>query len=209
MAERKAFTLMEMLVVIAIVTLLAVIAIGSYGSARRSAQIDLIADNLVSVLKQQQELSKSGKVGPADEEESVSKCYGMYFGKGTTQEEGAQVKIIDTPYYPVRGQDADICDLGNYAATDFAADSDFELFQIEMYQEGIESDNLIILFKPPFARVAIGQFALGEDTNVSAPGIHFSPFITIGVRLPSGENEKFLRFDASTGLIDRYYEETL
>lgn len=197
MPEKRAFTLIEMLVVIAIIAILAVLAVSAYGGARRSAQIDLAADGLVSALKMQQGLTKSGRVVDG----AGSRCFGMYFSKDV--EEGkTQIQYVETPYYAVHlsRSEADVCDLSEKTVRKYEADADFELFMIEKFSQGNEAEELLILFKPPFARVVLD--------NVEAPaGANTSPFIKFGIRLPSGENEKFIRFDTSTGLTERVYGE--
>ncbi len=197
MSEKKAFTLIEMLIVIAIIAILAVLAVNAYGGARRSAQIDLTADGLVSALKMQQGLSKSGRV----EADSGSKCYGMYFTKNPAEGE-TQIQYVETPYFAVTQDKADICDLNQKTMRKYETDADFELFMIEKFMPENEADELLILFKPPFARVSLVE--MNQPLSLVA---QFSPFIKFGVRLPNGDNEKFVRFDTSTGLIERVYGE--
>lgn len=196
MPEKRAFTLIEMLIVIAIIAILAVLAVSAYGGARRSAQIDLAADGLVSALKMQQGLSKSGRVV----EGAGSRCFGMYFSK-EVEEGQTQIQYVETPYYSVHPSrsEADVCDLSEKTLRKYEADADFELFMIEKFSQGNEAEELLILFKPPFARVV-----LGDLNNVEAPA---GANIKFGIRLPSGENEKFIRFDTSTGLTERVYGE--
>ncbi len=210
MRERKAFTLIEMLIVVAIIAILAMIAVGAYGSARRSAQIDLMADNLVSSLKYQQSLSKAGKVvRESDEvgegEESVqTKCYGMYFSK-TGGEDGAPlIQFVETPYYAVHPTKsaADVCELTEATQISFDIEFDLELFTIQKYGSEQESDQVLIMFKPPFGRIFIG-----DDLNsIATPGRGLTPFIKFGIRYPDSDDEKLFRFDTSTGLTERVYE---
>ncbi len=215
MRERKAFTLIEMLIVVAIIAILAMIAVGAYGSARRSAQIDLMADNLVSSLKYQQSLSKAGKVvresdQVGDEEQSVqTKCYGMYFSKngGESGENGdgtPLIQFVETPYYAVHPKKpaADVCELSEAALRDFDIEFDLELFTIQKYGIDQESDRVLIMFKPPFGRIFIG-----DDLNsIATPERGLTPFIKFGIRYPDSDDEKFFRFDTSTGLTERVYE---
>lgn len=210
MHERKAFTLIEMLIVVAIIAILAMIAVGAYGSARRSAQIDLMADNLVSSLKYQQSLSKAGKVVRetdqfGEEEQSVqTKCYGMFFSKSGGEQGAPLIQFVETPYYAVHPTEskADVCELNDAQLRDFEIEFDLELFTIQKYGIDQESDQVLIMFKPPFGRIFIG-----DDLNsISAPGMGLTPYIKFGVRYPDSDDEKFFRFDTSTGLTERVYE---
>ena len=188
---------MEMLIVIAIIAILAVLAVNAYGGARRSAQIDLAADGLVSALKMQQGLSKSGRVDA--EADNISRCFGMYFSKDVDEGQ-TQIQYVETPYFAIKDNKADVCDLNDKTMRKYEVDADFELFMIEKFDQ--EVDDILILFKPPFARVV-----LVDLNTVSAPsGNISSPFIIFGLRLPNGDNEKFVRFDTSAGLTERVYD---
>lgn len=212
MGEKKAFTLIEMLIVIAIIAILAVLAVDAYGGARRSAQIDLATDGLVSALKYQQSLSKSGKVedeadasvgAPAVKKVAESKCYGMYFSKNP-DEGKAKVMYAEAPYYAVKGEKADWCDLEAMELRKYETEADFELFMINRFRPDDDADELLVLFKPPFARVVTGDM-----NGVASPGLQMTPYINFGLRLPDGTNEKYFRLDTSTGLTERFYGEQI
>lgn len=103
--SQKGFTLVEILVVMGIIAMLSTLAVNGYLTYRRSALLDLGADNLVSqfnLMKAKatygsgtdakfQELKKEldvksttkneGKILPED---NISKCFGLVFEKGTT-----------------------------------------------------------------------------------------------------------------------------
>ena len=206
MRTKKAFTLVEMLIVVAVIAILAWIAVGAYGGARRQAQIDLIADNLVSTLKQQQSLSKSGRVTGDVGAEEVSKCYGMYFHKGGEDLGEFKIQTIVADYYPVIDNKADVCDLDNAMTTDFESVTDFEMSKIEKFGQD-EVEEVIIMFKPPFGRIVVGKNYSELEALVLQS--RFSPYINFEIQLPNSDNKKFFRFDASTGLTERYYEEEL
>jgi len=212
MSERKAFTLIEMLIVVAIIALLAMIAVGAYSGARRSAQIDIIADNLVSSLKLQQGLSKSGRVtadtsGLAGSQQGKSKCYGMSFKTGGGEGSQPAISYVETPYYTIHPNKptADVCDLSEKEERDFEMDVNYELFMMEAYFDGNEKEDLLILFKPPFGRIVISE--AGADPVSFQQGVH--PFINFGISLPNNQNPKYFRFDTTTGLAERYYVQKL
>ncbi len=211
MHERKAFTLIEMLIVVAIIAILAMIAVGAYGSARRSAQIDLMADNLVSSLKYQQSLSKAGKVvretaGFGEGEESQqTKCYGMYFSKNGGEDGAPLIQFVETPYYAVypKQSAADVCKLNDAELRDFVIEFDLELFTIQKDDLDRELDQVLIMFKPPFGRIFIGD---NLNSDLAPPERGYDPYIKFGIRYPDSDDEKLFRFDTSTGLTERVYE---
>ena len=71
MIQRKAFTLIELLIVIGIIITLAVFGIGSYSAARQNMTLDLEADRLVALIHTLREQSRTSP-----------KCAGITFEKG-------------------------------------------------------------------------------------------------------------------------------
>lgn len=68
------FTLVEILIVMAIVAMLSTLAVNGYLTYRKNTLLDLSADNLVSQILEMRSRTIYGTGG--------SKCYGVYFGKG-------------------------------------------------------------------------------------------------------------------------------
>ena len=197
MKQRNAFTLVEMLVVITIIGILSFLAVSSYGSARRTAQLNILVDTVVSSFKQQQGLAKSGRV----DEDGYRKCYGLYFSKADEESnEGSKIQDVETRYYAfledgVLGK-ADWCDLDNVSLEDMQADGDYELKVLKKY--GQKETAILILFKPPFGRIVVGNLS-----GVNAPEQSVSSDINIGIALLGEENTKSIRFDTATGLAER------
>ncbi len=69
--NKKGFTLVEMLVVIAIVGMMSTLAIGGYIGYRKEVLLDLTVDNFISQLNQMQSRASYG--------EGEGSCYGVYF----------------------------------------------------------------------------------------------------------------------------------
>lgn len=196
MQEKKAFTLIEIIVVITILAILAMIAVFSYGAARQRAKMDLIADSLVSVLKQQQELSRSGKqivIG----EESETSCYGLSFNTSVTEEDTYYVKYIRAPYVTVGVYGADYCDMDELEGEPFKDMDNFVISEIK--KDGVESqDSLPIMFRPPQAKVMYSMDNL--PTALRSPE---SSTVLITVSTPDLEQSRSFEFDPATGLIKR------
>jgi len=193
MDTRKAFTLIEMLVVIAIVALLAILAISAYGVARQQARRDIAADSLMSALRYQQGLAKTGRVED-DGSEGVF-CYGMLF---SVDEPYAQ--LLKTPYVAVGQQKADYCDVSQDDLQDFDPLEDFKVYEIDKF--GADSDNVVVLFKPPFANVVLSDSSFMMPMP---PGAQQTD-IVISIGLPNDDDRRAFRFDTSSGLIERVYE---
>lgn len=193
MTEKKAFTLVEMLIVVAIVAILAMIAVSSFGAARQQARREISIDSMVSALRGQQSLAKSGRL--ADELGS-NRCYGMLF-----LIEEPYVQLVDMPYVAVGIDRADYCDPLEREVRDFDVIEDFEVRSVERF--GSDTSDVLILFKPPFARMVLGDvtFTTFEDLTTQT-----SFDIIVGIGLPNDEEVRAFRFDASSGLIERVYE---
>ncbi|HLG25922.1 MAG TPA: type II secretion system protein [Candidatus Gracilibacteria bacterium] len=203
---RKAFTLVEMLVVITIVAILAVIAVSSYGAARRVARLDIVADSVVSMLKERQQKAKSGVVTPTQpgtpsatgsRNSSQPHCYGLFFS--TAPEAGSlAVEVVETPYFPVGPQGADYCDLVQAETDPLDVVEDFKILNIQRFET--ETEELLILFKPPFARVVLGTM-----NTVSAPGTEYTQDLLVTLGLPEGQGERTVRYNIASGIIERVY----
>lgn len=195
MTDKKAFTLIEMLIVVAIVAILAMVSVASFGSARQQARRDIAIDSMVSALRGQQTLAKSGRL---DEATGLNRCYGMLF---KTEEPYAQ--LVDMPYIAVGTDKADYCDEleTDRNVRDYDVIEDFEIRKIDTF--GVEDTDVVILFKPPFARTVLGDASFGNLENLV---VQTTSDIVVSVALPGDEEVRAFRFDASSGLIERVYE---
>ena len=184
MTNKKAFTLVEMLIVITILSILAFAAVSSYSIARQRAQMDLAADGLVSTLKQQRELAKSGKAV-----NGKTLCYGLLFQTG----EEPYVQYLQAPYVAVGDFGADYCDMDYVEEKPYLLLEGFEIS--EVLRDGSEQEILPIIFKPPAANVS---FLMGN-----APGLIEMELPIITVTVKGLDQEKSFEFNAETGLIKR------
>lgn len=195
MSEKSAFTLVEMLIVIAIVAILALLAVSSFGTARQQARREIAIDSMVSSLRGQQTLAKSGRI---DAEFGSNRCYGMLF-----LTEDPYVQVVDMPYVAVGTNKADYCDPTEREVRDFEVLEDFEVRSIERF--GSDTSEVLLLFKPPFARVVLGDGTFGTLEDLQTQG---TSDIIVRIGLPNDEDVRAFRFDASSGLIERINETT-
>jgi prepilin-type N-terminal cleavage/methylation domain-containing protein len=164
--SKTGFTLVEMMIVIAIIGLLAFLAMTAFGSANRSAKLDIAVDTFVSVIRQQQGLAKSGSVDstattgvPANQ--GVF-CYGVRFTADTGVEKKSavlksdqvQVMLIKVPYVRLGPVKVDYCeDIKNEHLTAFTSVTDVMILGIRW--KGEAKNRIDILFKPPFAKAEV------------------------------------------------------
>jgi len=189
MAKRQAFTLIELLVVITIIAILAFVAISSYGVAGQRARLDVGVDTLVTVLRQQQGLVKSGKVGTENE----LRCYGLVF-----ETEDPYVQYVDAEYVSVDQNRADYCKVSDAEFRDYPELGNLLLLEID--KDGKSASEMVVMFKPPF-----GNLVFGRLNDVNAPSSQDRE-IKIGIGLESGGDPGYLMINLASGLIERIYE---
>jgi len=193
MRVRSAFTLIEILIVIAIIGILAVVAVSSYGAVRQKVKIDLMADTLISTIKEQQDAAKTGRGTPV--------CYGIYFNSAAS---ASQIQLITAPYVAVEsvGEMADYCDMSKSDLSDFALFENFKI--LDMTAFGAPRSSYLIMFKPPEAAIVIGSDPGGALAPLSAPGSIFTDsLIKITIGSADGSDQKTIGFDVATGVAER------
>lgn len=197
MNSRRGFTLIEILVVIAIVAILAVLAVSSYGVARRQAKLSIVTDTVMTVLRQQQSLAKSGRSGSSLTGQ-VPTCYGMIFSKTEPY-----IQTVQAPYISVDESidvnKSDFCDLrdGFYKATTFSEFENFIIPQISVF--GTEKDSYALVFRPPEARVSGGEALNSVENFVQAN----DPRVLIKMSSANGADSATFTFDVTTGIAQK------
>lgn len=197
MAVRKAFTLIEMLMVISIIGILATLALVNFGTVRQNAQLDIAADSLVSSFKERLSLARSGRITPgsAGENATVATCYGLFIST-----EKPYVETLEAPYVAVGEQQADYCDVGK--AEKRAADyiDGLEVRAIEQF--GLEQEAVVLFFKPPFGAVVLGDMQYVQALEQGQQ----NPQIMVTVALPDGGEARSMRYNLATAQAKRIYE---
>ena len=154
-ARREAFTLLEILIVLAIITTIAVMGAGSYRLARRGIAIDIQSDKIVVLLKPYRDSSKF-----RDASKSTSYCYGMRLEKGVGPQR------VEAPYDNAQRK------CGEQAVTAMAD------WPTDIIITGIETDTIpvehaVVLFAPPRGRMDLDPSAreiratIGFENNAS------------------------------------------
>lgn len=202
--DHKGFTLVEMMIVIAIVAILATIAIANYGSVRQKAKLDIVADTLVSIIKQQQSNAKNGKGGGvvspttaglgADSGLSGVKCYGLFFQTSQTTDK-PYASLVSAPYVAVGTNGADYCDTGSEISQPVTEMEDFSITSLK--KDNVETPELEFYFKPPFGK----PFLAGAGSSTADLTTVLSSQIDITLSSKTKGDDRLIRFDAASGVV--------
>ncbi len=197
MRKRKAFTLVEIIIVVTIIALLALVAIGNYGAARQQAKMDIIVDTLISALKEKQSLARSGRGG------DTPQCYGLLLQTGAPY-----VQELIAPYVSVNpdidSTRVDFCDMSEWSVkkTTFDLLENYKISSIDQF--GTPASTFVIMFRPPEGRISIGN----NLNNIEPLGVTASPLITIKVTSANGKDNKAFTYDVTSGVTEVFKQQT-
>jgi|GEM_PF-6709823 len=181
-STNKAFTLVELLIVIAIIGMLSVLSIAGYSDYRKNALLDFSVETVIAKMNEMKESANYG----VDGVDSTPKCFGVYFEsnasgdfdmKSFTQEYNAERKIWDSN---VKKWVYEGC--GKQPGTISSADLKEFTFDKMMRVTGVKiegtpvSDKLYLRFSPPTGNV-----------DVSANGSDFSSVKNVEAKLQYGD----------------------
>ncbi len=152
----RAFTLIELMIVMAIIALLTVLALSNYASVQAAARLDFATDALVASLREQMMLAKSGRT-----EDRKLQCFAVKFGG-----EGG-FEVGSSEYKAVDGQKVDECDdVASWQQKDFVGNG-VKMKVGEVGGSATHGFSVEIYFKPPFGK------AVGKDNNVVTKSYQF------------------------------------
>lgn len=199
MRKCKAFTLIEILVVVAILAILTLAVVANYSGARQKAKIDVVTDTLISVLKEKQSNSKNGKgASPL--------CYGLMFKTGGApyvQELQAPYVSVDPAIDPTK---ADFCDMREMSVkkTPFDLMENYKIKEINAFGNS-GMDSYVIMFRPPEGRISAGK-----DLNiVEALGVTAAPLLKFTVESANGNDKESFSFDVTSGVAEKLPQQTV
>lgn len=209
-----AFTLVELLIVMAIITLIAFIAIGSYAGVQKTARLDLAGDAFISLIKEQIQLAHSGQ-RIFDSGQNISdlsgnklSCFALKFDNASFNSKEF-IMVGRSNYHSVGTQaqgnadKVDFCDFvdsNKWESVDFLDDTlvlkDIEQTSLLLGNASnqISNEPLEIYFKPPFAKVFLKK---GNDFLRAADQIYY---FQIGYKDASSPTDnKKIQYNIQTG----------
>ncbi len=186
---KAGFTLLEMLIVISIVGVIAGIAVGSYGSIRQQAKLDIATDSFVSAFHEQFQKTRSGKsvTGGSSSSDFSSSCFGLKIAL-----EAPYLEYRSTPYVSADTLRADVCDPLKVVSQPYDFMEEVVVKNIEVELQGLPSapQSTEVFFKPPLAKAVL----LSEQSYPKP----FTVTVTLGVaNVPS---TRTVQFDSLTGV---------
>ncbi len=172
--DRRGFTLIELVIVIAIIALIVTVSISSYFSYRKSISLSLAVDSLQSAVKSVQQQARSGKG-------SVPMCYGILL------QSGKPVRLVTAEYKDASSavnQSEFSCNL----ATEKVGQT---VSLMEGIQVGIESDQSVYAI-PPRGELSATSTGAGQSSISFALqyGADTSKVAQVTLQLPFGILEK-------------------
>lgn len=195
------FTLIEVLIVVIIVGLLAVLAVGSFGTARKKARLDVGVDAMVSILKEQRTKAQTGRqITSGDEAKTL--CYGVIF-----QKTAPYFQTVEMPYRAIANDGsakADYCDAttAQPVLVTQGVTSDVLVQDVKLGNGSV--DKVVVMFKPPHGSVLEASDVPLVTETYGAPPLNKNPLeVVISQEGNAPEDRRLLKFDAVSGAVTR------
>lgn len=171
--KRRAFTLLEVLVVITIIGVLTSLLVLNFQGVKERQELALLADKSLALLQQAKAEVRSGRVVTAADGAVSYLCEGAYF------KPGGQVEFAAAPFVAKAAAcDFDALELEDYALTTGAAAVDSVLI------DGIEEKAVLVLFVPPEAELQLFDNKgneLGTEAEVIFGNSDFSSTVEFAI----------------------------
>ncbi len=153
--EKQAFTLIELLIVIAIIGLLTVLTVLNFNFVQQRAKLNFATETLVATFREVQTLAKSGKLisetAVEDTDNKKLQCYAIKIVLGDGEGKGVyrgQSNYISIP----ESQDEKIDSCKKIDDQNWQRDPVFDKTMM-IVSDRPDSDSLEFYFKPPFGNV--------------------------------------------------------
>lgn len=189
--KKKGFTLVEILVVLAIIAGLLVLSVSSYSVARKKIQLDVATSDIESFIAEARDRARSGFYDDSgNPEEAQSLCFGV---KVKVDE---SVEMLQTTYNRLALDSK--CVLQDVKTIKQTEQND-GISVKEIHQFDVDApDEFYFFFRPPYAEIEIADLSFAQDPHLK---------IVIGYTNSDEPNDhRVVIFNALTGntTIDRY-----
>jgi prepilin-type N-terminal cleavage/methylation domain-containing protein len=155
--KKKGFTLIEILIVIAIIGTIITVGVGSYGIARKKVQLDVAANTLESVIVEAREKTRSGIYQKSGEiTQGVSYCFGINVTNGK------YIDLYRAPYNRLSPKHNQCDKSKRELVKEIKHDENLVVKGIEFFGNEV-SDVIEIYFAPPKAEIELPVTLIGTD----------------------------------------------
>ena len=197
---KSAFTLIEMIIVMAIIGVLALVSVSSYSVVQRHTRFDIALDTLISVLKEQRDKARAG----GQNDNMALSCYGLIFRK-QNQGTDTTTEIASMRYVAVddKKNRADFCDPAlSFIKKDSGVTGDLQVKNIALGNNET-LDSLALFFKPPLGLSVAAKSLDDSALNSLFPVSEDQNPIKITLGLSNTEETRTFIFDIITGEIKK------
>ncbi|MFC1600285.1 prepilin-type N-terminal cleavage/methylation domain-containing protein [Patescibacteria group bacterium] len=153
--KKKGFTLIEILIVIAIISTIIMVSVSSYGIVRKKVQLDVAANTLESVIVEAREKTRSGIYQKTGElTEGASYCFGIL-----VENEG-YISLYKAPYNRLSPKNNQCDKAQGELVKNVEHDDRLIVKGIEFFGDEI-TDSIEIYFAPPKSVIEIPSTLIG------------------------------------------------
>lgn len=157
-SKKKGFTLVEILIVLAVISMVMLLGVSSYGMARKKIQLDIAANSFEATIVEARDKTRSGYYDMDDPEvsQASSFCFGF-----SIEKEGF-ITLLRTDYNRL-AQTGSKCDTQNAIPTINAdLNEDIVVKELSVYGEQIQ-DSIEVFFAPPDAAIEFEKPGVVKD----------------------------------------------
>jgi len=188
-SKKKGFTLVEILIVLAVISMVILIGVSSYGVVRKKVKLDIAVNYLQSTIVEARDKTRAGYYLEDDLEiaDAVSLCFGF------TVKKGEFITPLTANYDRLK-QKGSQCDIQNAKQLRILdQDEDIIIKNLSFYGNDIE-DEMQIFFAPPDGNIEFKKPAVTQD----------NPELRVVVGYPDSDddlNKREVVFNVLTGSV--------
>lgn len=162
-SKKKGFTLVEILIVLAVISMVVLIGVSSYGTVRKKIRLDIAANSLQSTIVEARDKTRAGYYSSEDSvsvSDSASICFGFSIKKGEF------VNFLSAGYDRLKPEGSK-CDKAN-AVQALLKDNEKDIIVKDLFiYEDDSADEVVIFFAPPNANIEIeNTFSSGDKPEL-------------------------------------------